>query len=289
MTVRGNRQRLHPAKHSRRSIPACAGEPGLTRTAAYKRAVYPRLCGGTAIRIGAYDMPNGLSPPVRENPGMLFFIIMRLRSIPACAGEPRDAVFHHHATAVYPHLCGGTEVNYPSDGNDAGLSPPVRGNRCPAAGGTWGQRSIPACAGEPRRTSGNRHSGEVYPRVCGGTKRSSTRQSPPTGLSPRVWGNRGRGSYCGLSTASISACVGEPGRRAAGKSFPGVYPRVCGEPPARYPGAWHYGGLSPRVRGTKRSSTRQSPPTGLSPRVRGNPVELQVDLRRQGSIPACAA
>ena len=31
------------------SIPACAGEPVITATAAAKTAVYPRVCGGAAI------------------------------------------------------------------------------------------------------------------------------------------------------------------------------------------------------------------------------------------------
>ena len=51
---------------------------------------------------------------------------------------------------VYPRVCGGT----PGGGCDVydviGLSPRVRGNHKTPKGLTAEQRSIPACAGEPK-------------------------------------------------------------------------------------------------------------------------------------------
>ena len=187
-----------PGVHgSRRSIPACAGEPprgngprktGLSprvrgnpgRTSHSRRGVYPRVCGGT----------RGPMPYPR-----------------VCGGTRLD----HSPLKVYPRVCGGT----------------LRAVNSPRSSG-----SIPACAGEPLRlTSGCMSADErVYPRVCGGTipgqnsDRSAARQGsipacagePSTqdfrschfggGLSPRVRGNR---------LASHDAPCG-------------VYPRVCG-------------------------------------------------------------
>ena len=73
------------------SIPACAGEPGHRRRKPRSARVYPRVCGGTALGPvpgGAYE---GLSPRVRGNPNAPDAIAQRVRSIPACAGEPRAA------------------------------------------------------------------------------------------------------------------------------------------------------------------------------------------------------
>ena len=176
-----------------------------------------------------------------------------LRSIPACAGEPRHIRRRRRPAP--------------------GLSPRVRGN--PWAGIVhWSnQRSIPACAGEPSPIRSPRQQGEsipacagepkfllcssgqtqVYPRVCGGTRGSWRRCSWRKGLSPRVRGNRNhiRQPHTPVYRRSIPACAGEP---LLGVWIPQpnkVYPRVCG--------------------GTVCQRTLQVLGRGLSPRVRGNP------------------
>ena len=45
--VRGNRSRSSRRRTSRRSIPACAGEPTMAAASCRPSTVYPRLCGGT--------------------------------------------------------------------------------------------------------------------------------------------------------------------------------------------------------------------------------------------------
>ena len=97
--------------------------------------VYPRVCGGTDV---------GPARPSSRH---------YLRSIPACAGEPRSIKrAEDRVRSVYPRVCGGTASTCAY-----GLS-----------------------ISEP-----------VYPRVCGGTLRTSlTRfELNQTGLSPRVRGN----------------------------------------------------------------------------------------------------
>ena len=70
------------------SIPACAGEPAHWMRWARAAWVYPRVCGGTLVRAGAYDQVWGLSPRVRGNPQFAGGDHPITRSIPACAGEP---------------------------------------------------------------------------------------------------------------------------------------------------------------------------------------------------------
>ena len=175
-----------------------------------------------------------------------------LRSIPACAGEPRRYIPSGGGNEVYPRVCGGTRLTQHVNRRALGLSPRVRGNRyswrCwPLRGG-----SIPACAGEPESISVRYCQVWVYPRVCGGTLDPGGRGRRASGLSPRVRGNRWRHwRYVG-EWGSIPACAGEPPQTPPWPQPSTVYPRVCG------------GTLCPVL--------SHSAAYGLSPRVRGNPV-----------------
>ena len=86
--VRGNRIRRRPLRGTRRSIPACAGEPRVRQASASRPKVYPRVCGGTYIFYGTGGRIQGLSPRVRGNLYILWDRGKNSGSIPACAGEP---------------------------------------------------------------------------------------------------------------------------------------------------------------------------------------------------------
>ena len=75
-------------KWNERSIPACAGEPGVGVWNLGKTKVYPRVCGGTLNREALRRMFWGLSPRVRGNRYSNRGVVDRLRSIPAVYGEP---------------------------------------------------------------------------------------------------------------------------------------------------------------------------------------------------------
>ena len=112
-------------------------------------AVYPRVCGGTVAIALMPVLVDGLSPRVRGN----LWAIVRgkevVRSIPACAGEPRAGCSFARPLAVYPRVCGGTAHG---------------AHLLDQSGG-----SIPACAGEPFFAPHMLIRAAVYPRVCGGT------------------------------------------------------------------------------------------------------------------------
>ena len=190
----------------------------------------------------------GLSPRVRGNLQIPGGAERAARSIPACAGEPAPHFPAGGQWEVYPRVCGGTPEARDQKVCPDGLSPRVRGNLSGACRRPACPRSIPACAGEPPGFTILIAAGEVYPRVCGGTRVSLPRWLHKSGLSPRVRGNRGRPYSC--------------------RSAEGVYPRLCGGTAcgAAPPGMGQ--GLSPRVRGNR------PPPPRCPPRPR--------------SIPACA-
>ena len=147
--VRGNRGRCPDRSVRGRSIPACAGEPGGVEMTLPEIGVYPRVCGGTDRHAPGRAGERGLSPRVRGNPTRMLIARRRMRSIPACAGEPVTASAGAALPAVYPRVCGGTRTGCCSTGAIGGLSPRVRGNRTGAKICAAGTRSIPACAGEP--------------------------------------------------------------------------------------------------------------------------------------------
>ena len=246
------------------------------------------MCGGTRGARGAKSRPSGLSPRVRGNRQRSLGISQELwsipacagnlergrghqgrpGSIPACAGEPLAAPGSARRGRVYPRVCGGTPWFRALAARLSGLSPRVRGNLRVAAAARARGRSIPACAGEPRRYARTDRQGRVYPRVCGGTAVSRLSAAACSGLSPRVRGNRGFVGSSGAEAGSIPACAGEPSILAPLPRGAGVYPRVCG--------------------GTSLGMFYFQIREGLSPRVRGNRQPARPRTISVGSIPACA-
>ena len=147
--VRGNRGSRRLGISNTRSIPACAGEPPQQLSKLPRVPVYPRVCGGTQWRSFWVADGVGLSPRVRGNPARTASATSLGWSIPACAGEPLGDHPYPEAYAVYPRVCGGTEVARCQSSTGGGLSPRVRGNREHRPQGQFQRRSIPACAGEP--------------------------------------------------------------------------------------------------------------------------------------------
>ena len=147
--VRGNRSGATSIRPTPRSIPACAGEPSTAENAPGAIRVYPRVCGGTGRAQHIVQPRRGLSPRVRGNLRQANPDVERLRSIPACAGEPLRYPQLPQNRKVYPRVCGGTSRPYRYPECGLGLSPRVRGNhRFPSVARSI-DRSIPACAGEP--------------------------------------------------------------------------------------------------------------------------------------------
>ena len=208
---------------------------------------------------------------------------------------------------VHPRVCGGARRVLRTDGTCWGPSPRVRGSLIDQALEVLWQGSIPACAGEPIRSSFRDASTRVHPRVCGGAVSFADEDQPYGGPSPRVRGSP-RVQDGGLSCAgSIPACAGEPIARGIGRAPCRVHPRVCGgagryqsvpdlgsipacagEPRSRTP-ASSRSGVHPRVCGGAAREKHETPGhLGPSPRVRGSRSTSPISMVIIGSIPACA-
>ena len=134
------------------SIPACTGEPVERSQTRPLGRVYPRVYGGTSIEERTALESEGLSPRVRGNLLPRDRRRLRMRSIPACTGEPK----FHDLLLMRPPCA-------------TGLSPRVRGNHYQRRRGSRKVRSIPACTGEPEPAPLLTGIFAVYPRVYGGT------------------------------------------------------------------------------------------------------------------------
>ena len=268
--VRGNRGEVGWAQQGGGSIPACAGEPGKPVPRRRFHPVYPRVCGGTTTLRSPAGPLSGLSPRVRGNRRIAGPELGRRRSIPACAGEPQPGGARAGEIAVYPRVCGGTVLLHQQRDAVRGLSPRVRGNLTNQMRSVSHPRSIPACAGEPPLDAADWGDGEVYPRVCGGTRQPRECRLLDEGLSPRVRGNPVEPAGGFVRQRSIPACAGEPCSGSAISSGVRVYPACAGEPRTRQRNR-QSGGVYPRVcGGTTVSVGWRRMLRGLSPRVRGN-------------------
>ena len=206
-------------------------------------------------------------------------------------------------------MCGGSQAANDPTIRERGLSPRVRGKLCIAAGGRFGSRSIPACAGEAYQRTMHIGARPVYPRVCGGSAARLLGRRTGQGLSPRVRGKPVLATGGNLLPRSIPACAGEAPSAANGARCNRVYPRVCGGSMVAVPGSPPFSGSIPACAGEARRAglvpgagpvyprvcggschlrAYRSTDTGLSPRVRGKRKAPNCGRPLKGSIPACA-
>ena len=135
-----------------RSIPAWAGETSRLIAWCEHGRVYPRVGGGNTFNLLVGDASDGLSPrgrgkPLPKAPGE-----NRGRSIPAWAGETSSNLFKCRCARVYPRVGGGNNHKDDLGPYLNGLSPRGRGKPNQLLGLLAKLGSIPAWAGETRRS-----------------------------------------------------------------------------------------------------------------------------------------
>ena len=127
--VRGSHPLRTDPGHTRRSIPAGAGEPLARDGDLTLSRVYPRGCGGAQQKRDPRHRDPGLSPRVRGSRSPQGIEVAAAGSIPAGAGEPSSAKAASSRLKVYPRGCGGASMRDRRKIMLPGLSPRVRGSR----------------------------------------------------------------------------------------------------------------------------------------------------------------
>ena len=147
--ARGNHPHQDRLRLRRGSIPARAGEPGVSGWSRMPTPVYPRSRGGTSAKGDLTMVYSGLSPLARGNPSRCALRRCAVGSIPARAGEPPSPRTCRRLGWVYPRSRGGTKETFDGRLYRLGLSPLARGNQFEGRHVAGGNGSIPARAGEP--------------------------------------------------------------------------------------------------------------------------------------------
>ena len=93
--VRGTRVVCISRMVQRRFIPACAGNAPRQGPPIWRLTVHPRVCGERGIVVGRARTAVGSSPRVRGTHQRLGRLVLRIRFIPACAGNA-----NRHAAAL---------------------------------------------------------------------------------------------------------------------------------------------------------------------------------------------
>ena len=147
--ARGSRRQGVSEGPSRRSIPACAGEPFYAAKLPSHRRVHPRVRGGAWYRRATAARCCGPSPRARGSHDVGGAMAINHRSIPACAGEPARRPPRRAGHRVHPRVRGGAFAPFITSARRPGPSPRARGSPTTGRDGGLVDGSIPACAGEP--------------------------------------------------------------------------------------------------------------------------------------------
>ena len=224
------RTRRHAHGSPGRFIPACAGNSHRRGPPPPPTSVHPRVCGELGPRLLLTPSLSGSSPRVRGTRAQHGLRSPRVRFIPACAGNSRNARAAIAPAPVHPRVCGELPRKSKSFKVAYGSSPRVRGTRRPSRDRGGGRRFIPACAGNSSLRVRRSLRRPVHPRVCGELDSTKQHQHRSARFIPACAGNsqkarqRSRGWH-----RFIPACAGNSARRdRRGGRIP-VHPRVCGE------------------------------------------------------------
>ena len=130
-----------------RFIPACAGNTIESSSATTSPSVHPRVRGEHSASASASAGTSGSSPRARGTRTGDCPLRLRLRFIPACAGNTPMHGTVLLSSPVHPRVRGEHSIVYRCEMMQTGSSPRARGT--PHAGGPAlpVQRFIPACAG----------------------------------------------------------------------------------------------------------------------------------------------
>ena len=234
----------------RRFIPACAGNRSRRAWKNWRGPVHPRVCGEQDFGYFFGGLGGGSSPRVRGTGDVSSPFHASTRFIPACAGNRVVTQRIANPRTVHPRVCGEQAVGSVSDAFGDGSSPRVRGTATSAMREAFGDRFIPACAGNRHSITTKGPIETVHPRVCGEQLEWPSVFAPNGGSSPRVRGTDLGGAEMPLWYRFIPACAGNSRGLPTIPERQPVHPRVCGEQIGLSNTRPTISGSSPRVRGT---------------------------------------
>ena len=197
---------------------------------------------------------------------------MRMRIIPAYAGNASPSVTASSGLPDHPRVCGERPTPRMGSPLQRGSSPRMRGTRAGQQQQHRERRIIPAYAGNASAASSVHTLRSDHPRVCGERTTAVSVWIRHTGSSPRMRGTHLTGHAEGKHARIIPAYAGNAWIRRTWMSSLADHPRVCGERVLDpiIPGSVR--GSSPRMRGTRREDWHRIGADRIIPAYAGNAV-----------------
>ena len=213
----------------RRFIPAYAGNASNRSPRFSACAVHPRVCGERGCWGRELSSVRGSSPRMRGTLDWRQYEILRMRFIPAYAGNAKSSRSGTPFRSVHPRVCGERKHRKVGEREKAGSSPRMRGTRRFRIHPEEIVRFIPAYAGNATAAIGERFRRAVHPRVCGERYRCNWGAFPKGGSSPRMRGTRESVQGADEIQRFIPAYAGNAQCMWDSPRINPVHPRVCGE------------------------------------------------------------
>ena len=165
--ARGTRPSETRGCHSRRFIPARAGNTRLASSRDATGTVHPRPRGEHVGKLVRFKPTAGSSPPARGTPGRALGFAASHRFIPARAGNTRVSVVPAYRIPVHPRPRGEHNSKGAKAAKSYGSSPPARGTLDVGPEDAPNDRFIPARAGNTSPQARERDLASVHPRPRG--------------------------------------------------------------------------------------------------------------------------
>ena len=174
--------------HSRRIIPAHAGQTASSSTAASRATDHPRACGANQVGLDDLTNPDGSSPRMRGKPEEDADHPVDERIIPAHAGQTQSGERVGGHVADHPRACGANSNKGSATVSASGSSPRMRGKRLLVREHRAHVRIIPAHAGQTSMTFKEGLNKADHPRACGANETKTPNTRITYGSSPRMRG-----------------------------------------------------------------------------------------------------
>ena len=165
--MRGTAGRTRLPQTPSRFIPARAGNGSHFQIRNSRPPVHPRACGERWFICHGFSLLVGSSPRVRGTARLDRSRLIKIRFIPARAGNGKSMSSRTSMTTVHPRACGERCGDKLAERLDYGSFPRVRGTVRPLASWCACRGFIPARAGNGGLPPAMQFLLPVHPRACG--------------------------------------------------------------------------------------------------------------------------
>ena len=229
-----------------RTIPTWVGRTWPRWTETCRRADHPHVGGENRSVSRSSARPCGPSPRGWGERKRLDLLSQETRTIPTWVGRTRGCRWRRGSRADHPHVGGENSMSADPPNPDSGPSPRGWGERERGIRGPRAARTIPTWVGRTPVLPRFRRRSADHPHVGGENPTARRSGWPPSGPSPRGWGERGSITAAGGYFRTIPTWVGRTFHRLASLSRNPDHPHVGGENFARQSNSFPLAGPSPR-------------------------------------------